>query len=72
MKYDHDEVDTFEASTTYSNRSFKYLLFPVFVGHHKFRNKIYNFYINGCTGKVSGKSPVSWLKEYLQLQFLKI
>ena len=61
-KYKHDVVDSFEAQTNYKNRSFKYLLLPIFIGHHKFKEKIYNFYVNGCTGKVSGKAPVSWVK----------
>ena len=61
-KYTHDTVASFEAKTNYKNRKFKYLLLPVFIGHHKFKEKIYNFYINGCTGKVSGKAPVSWVK----------
>lgn len=61
-KYTHDVVDSFEAKTTYKNRSFKYLLLPVFIGHYKFKEKLYNFYVNGCTGKVSGKAPVSWVK----------
>ena len=61
-KYQHDTVASFNAKTEYKNRSFKYLLLPVFIGHHKFKEKIYNFYINGCTGQVTGKAPVSWVK----------
>ena len=61
-KYKHDEVAYLNTETTYSNTSFKYLLLPVYVGHHKYKNKNYNFYINGCTGKVAGKAPVSGWK----------
>ena len=61
-KYHHDVVRSFYASTKYSDRSFKYLLLPVYVGHYNYKNVNYNFYVNGSTGKVSGKAPVSWVK----------
>lgn len=61
-KYTYDVVKSFDADTKYNNRSFKYLLLPVYVGHHKYKNKDYNFYVNGSTGKVAGKAPVSFWK----------
>lgn len=65
--YTYDKVSSFKADTKYNNRSFKYLLLPVFVGHHKYKQKLYNFYVNGSTGKVSGKAPVSWIKVLLAI-----
>lgn len=62
QKYHHDTVDYLNIDTSYSNSKFKYLLLPIYVGHHKYNNKNYNFYVNGCTGKVSGKAPVSGIK----------
>jgi len=32
------------------------------VGHHTFKKKNYNFYVNGSTGKISGKAPKSFWK----------
>lgn len=61
-KYHYDIVDYLDVETTYTNAKFKYLLLPVYVGHHKYKDKNYNFYVNGCTGKVVGKKPVSGLK----------
>lgn len=61
-KYRHDVVDYFNAETSYFNTSFKYLLLPVYVGHHSYKNKNYNFYVNGSTGKVSGNAPKSGWK----------
>ena len=61
-KYDHDRVYTFDAKTGYHNVAFKYLLLPVYVGHHTYKDKNYNFYINGSTGKIDGKAPVSGWK----------
>lgn len=63
-KYDHDTVSKFNADTDYLNTSFKYLLLPVYIGHHAFKKKTYNFYVNGATGKVSGKAPVSKWKVF--------
>lgn len=61
-KYHHDSVDYLNTDISYYNSKFKYLLLPVYVGHHKHKNKNYNFYVNGCTGKVSGKAPISGIK----------
>lgn len=61
-KYDYDTIYRFDAKTNYSDVSFKYLLLPVYVGHHSFKSKNYNFYINGSTGKIEGKTPVSGWK----------
>ena len=61
-KYHYDFVDYFHPNTIYTNRTFKHLLLPVYVGHYKYKNKNYNFYVNGCTGKVSGKTPKSGIK----------
>jgi hypothetical protein len=60
--YHYDFVEKFEADTEYKDRSFKYLLLPVYVGHHTYKKKTYNFYVNGSTGKVTGKAPVSFWK----------
>lgn len=60
--YDHSTVSYFNSKVTYSNSKFKYIMLPVYVGHHTYKNKNYNFYVNGCTGKVSGKAPKSALK----------
>jgi len=61
-KYDHDVVDSFVANTVYTDRSFKYLLLPVYVGHYIFKDKNYNFFVNGSTGQVAGKTPISVIK----------
>ena len=57
-----DRVDKLRMSTTYHNIMYKYLLAPVWLSSFKYKNKIYNFMVNGESGKVSGKSPVSPLR----------
>lgn len=42
-----------------SHMGIDYALMPVWVYAYNYRNKIYNFYVNGQTGKIVGKTPVS-------------
>ena len=72
-KYDHDRVYSFDAQTGYNDVQFKYLLLPLYVGHHSYKGKNYNFYINGSTGKIDGKAPISaWKVLFLILGILGI
>lgn len=48
--------------TDYSNIKFKYLLLPIWISSFKYKGKIYNFMVNGQTGKVGGKTPISPLR----------
>ena len=42
--------------------TFKYLLAPVWMSNFKFKDKVYSFVVNGQTGRIAGKSPVSALR----------
>ena len=44
---------------SYEAITYKYLLLPIYVGHFSFRQKLYNFFVNGQNGKVTGKTPLS-------------
>lgn len=48
--------------TRYSNETCKYLLLPVWISSFQYKGKVYRFMINGQTGKVSGQTPISWVK----------
>ena len=61
-QYSYDKVSYLNVSTKHSNVTFKYLMLPIYVGNFLFGKKSFNFYINGRTGKVIGKTPVSILK----------
>lgn len=61
-KHHHDVVKYLNVSTTYSDSTYKYVLLPVYVGHCDYSKKIYNYFVNGQSGKVSGKTPVSAIK----------
>ena len=54
-----DSVRSLNLSTTYRNITYKYLLLPVWLSNYKYKDKVYQFMVNGQTGKVSGKIPIS-------------
>lgn len=60
--YSYDSVSYFNMSTTHTGVTYKYAMLPVYVGNFSYKKKLYNFYVNGETGKVTGKTPVSFWK----------
>ncbi|MCQ2527320.1 MAG: hypothetical protein MJ130_11190 [Lachnospiraceae bacterium] len=62
---DHGEVITMNVH--YSKMTYKYLLLPVWFSSFTFNGKVFQFAVNGQTGKVAGKSPVSGLKVFLTI-----
>ena len=45
-----------------SEQTFKHIVLPVWMCSYLYNNKVYHFTINGQTGKVYGKKPLSWAK----------
>jgi predicted RNA-binding Zn-ribbon protein involved in translation (DUF1610 family) len=45
-----------------TEQTFKHILLPVWLCAYHYNNKVYQFAINGQTGKVSGEKPYSWIK----------
>ena len=71
-KYNADVVGTLDVNTNEISRSFKYMLFPVYVAATKFKGKVYNQYVAGfwsdrarLKASVSGKFPKSPWKVFL-------
>ena len=60
-----DRIDRLQFSTVYDNITFKYLLAPIWLASYKYKDQVYNIVINGQTGKIGGKAPVSALKVFL-------
>ncbi len=58
-KYNADRVRNLMITTRYSGITYKYLLLPVWISSYKYQDKVYQFMVNGQTGKVSGKIPIS-------------
>lgn len=54
-----DRVRNLNLNTDFSNITYKYLLLPIWVSNFKYNDKVYQFMVNGQTGKVAGKTPIS-------------
>lgn len=54
-----DRVRNLQINTIFSHMTYKYLLLPVWISSYKYKDKVYQFMVNGQTGKVSGKTPLS-------------
>ena len=61
-RYDYDVVRSFDFSMECRNITYKYILIPVYVGHCTWRKKLYQFFVNGLSGKVTGERPTSPVK----------
>jgi len=61
-RYTYDVKDYLNVKTAFLKQKYKYVLVPVYVGHHTYKGKLYNFYVNGENGKVTGKTPISPFK----------
>jgi len=57
-----DQQQISSMHTEYRETSYKNVLFPIWTAKFKWKNKTYNYAINGQTGKVTGERPYSWLK----------
>ncbi len=58
-EFNADHVVDVRLDTTFDNITYKYLMLPIWVSNFKYKNKVYQFMVNGQTGKVSGKTPIS-------------
>lgn len=57
-----DDQRISSVNTQYNNIKFKHILLPVYVSSYRYNNKIYNFYVNGRSGKLVGQRPYSIIK----------
>ncbi len=61
-QYSYDRIAYFNVTTSHTNVTYKYIMLPVYVGNFNYKSKLYNFYVNGSTGKTFGKYPKSIAK----------
>jgi len=54
-----DHVADLRVHTQYRDIAYKYLMLPVWTSHFTYRSKDFHFMVNGQTGKVGGKAPIS-------------
>ena len=57
--YNADHVKDVKVSTKFEKITYKYLMLPIWCSSFKYQDKVYQFMVNGQTGKVYGKTPVS-------------
>lgn len=64
VKYDigGDEQRIHSMNTKYFNVKFKHVLLPIYVSAFRYKDELYTFYVNGSTGRISGKRPYSKIK----------
>ena len=65
----YDRIENFVCNTTFSNMRYNHLYIPLYTSNYKYKDKTYNCYINGITGKVSGKAPKSGWKIFFTVLF---
>lgn len=61
-RYSYDVVGYLNVNTRYLSVRFRHILMPLWVCGFYFKTKLYNFFVNGRTGRSTGKSPVSALR----------
>lgn len=59
-------------STQKEKQTFKHIILPLWICSYTYYNKDYQFYINGQTGKIYGKKPLSALKIVLFILFIML
>ena len=58
-KHNADDTRNIQLDTDFRDIAYKYLLLPIWVSNFKYNDKVYQFMVNGQTGKVAGKTPLS-------------
>ncbi|MEG1773111.1 MAG: hypothetical protein RRY79_04420 [Clostridia bacterium] len=58
----YDQVSNIHIHSSYFNVKYKNMLLPIWTSAYMYQTKIYNFMINGQTGRVSGQYPKSGAK----------
>lgn len=61
-KYHYDVVSFLHVNSKYDSITYKYVILPVWICNYAYNNKKYQFMVNGESGKLVGKAPVSPIK----------
>jgi hypothetical protein len=64
-RHNATQAQQLQINTTYNNKKFNYILLPIYIANYKYKGKLFNFYVNGASGKVVGKYPKSFWKVFL-------
>jgi ribosomal protein S27E len=69
-KHNADGVSYLNMDIKHNDTKYSYLLLPIWVCNYYYKQKLFNFFINGYTGKVTGKVPRSAIKIILFILFI--
>ena len=61
-RYNYDELDYLHVQTQYNEKTYKYLLAPIWLMVYNYKGKNYTCVINGRTGAADGRAPLSKIK----------
>ena len=61
-RYNYDELDYLNVHTDYHDKTYKYLLAPIWHYVYNYKGKQYSCIINGRTGRADGIAPLSKIK----------
>ena len=61
-RYNYDELDYLNVNTNYNNKTYKYLLAPIWLCVYNYKGKEYKCIINGRNGAADGVAPLSKIK----------
>ncbi len=59
LEHGADRVRHLNIGTEFQDITYKYLLLPIWISNYKYKDKVYQFMVNGQTGKVAGHTPIS-------------
>lgn len=62
-----DRAASVSFSTQFDKITYKYILIPVWISSFVYKGKTFQFVVNGQTGKVGGKAPISALRVTLAI-----
>jgi len=62
VELNHPKRNFTTGAGKWSGLTYKLALLPIYIGNYPFQGKRYRLFINGQTGKVSGKKPMDTLK----------
>lgn len=65
-----DTHSSLSVTNRFSNETFKHVLLPIWISAYRYKDKTFQFLVNGQTGEVTGKAPVSWFKIILFIAVL--
>lgn len=57
-----DTQRNLDVRTSYSAQTFKHILAPIWLINYTYSTEVYQVVINGYTGAIAGKYPLSWVK----------